>query len=90
MAGLHGKQAESEGLLVKGVSTPPKKAGGRHVQFTPPKVPAFPATQTGTIKKQIVAWEAGGNSIGCIGDGKGGNGDTVFIEAGLGGMPRPP
>ena len=90
VAGLHGRQKESEGLLVNGDCTPPKKAGRRYVEYTPPRVPAFPATLSGSVEQQIVAWEAGGSSIEGIGNGKGGVGDTVSIEAVQGGMPRPP
>ena len=72
------------------VSTPLRKSAGRHVDSTPPKVPAFPATLLGVVKQQVVAWEAGGGSVGGIIDGKRSTGATVSIEAVQGGMPRPP
>ena len=42
VAGLHGRQKESEGFLVSGECTPPKKAGRRYVDNTPPRVQLSP------------------------------------------------
>ena len=48
VAGLHGRQKESEGFLVSGECTPPKKAGRRYVDNSPSSLfgwGAFPTHQ---------------------------------------------